>query len=301
MSRVKSRPIHGVLLLDKPYGRSSNAALQKARWLLNAPKAGHTGVLDPLATGLLPLCFGEATKFAQWLLDADKSYTATLGLGQTTTTGDLEGDIVLTRPVSVTESQLSVVLEGFLGAQQQMPPMYSALKHQGKALYEYARAGVHVERKPRDIVIHRLQSLGLEANQLTISVDCSKGTYIRVLAEDIGEALGCGAHLKALRRTATAGFQLDEAITLEELENLEPAQREAALQPMDILVQHLPRCDVSLADAMVLQHGQTVQNPLKNEIIEIVRVYDAASRFIGVCHAYPSAQLQACRLLSTAT
>ena len=195
--KVQRRPLHGVLLLDKPLGLSSNDALQKAKWLLRAEKAGHTGTLDPLATGLLPLCFGAATKFSQVSLDADKSYTATLRLGQTTRTGDAEGEVVQTRPVNVDRAALEAACARWTGPIRQLPPMYSALKHNGKALYEYARDGVEIERAERDVMIHTLDIVDWHHENpetATIEVCCSKGTYVRTLAEDIGETLGCGAH-----------------------------------------------------------------------------------------------------------
>ena len=194
--RVQRRAVHGVRLLDKPLGASSNDALQKARWLLRAEKAGHTGTLDPLATGLLPLCFGAATKFSQVSLDADKAYRATLMLGTTTTTGDAEGTVRQQRPVRLDRAAIEAACARFTGAIKQVPPMHSALKHQGRALYEYARAGVEIDRAPRALTIHRIDIVAWQDATLVLDVVCSKGTYIRTLAEDIGEALGCGAHLR---------------------------------------------------------------------------------------------------------
>ncbi len=249
-TRVQRCPVHGVLLLDKPLGLSSNQALQKAKWLLRAEKAGHTGTLDPLATGVLPLCFGAATKFSQLHLDADKSYEATLRLGQTTSTGDAEGEILQSRAVAVSEAQIQAVLQQFTGAQEQVPPMYSALKKDGKALYEYARAGQTVERKARQIIVFALERLPVPdaiaqaypaGTVLKIHAAVSKGTYIRTLAEDIGQALGCGAHLIGLRRVQTGVFTLKGCITLQELEALPPHKRWQALQPVDALLQsHTP-------------------------------------------------------------
>ncbi|MDO7679832.1 MAG: tRNA pseudouridine(55) synthase TruB, partial [Burkholderiaceae bacterium] len=210
-SSVKRRPVHGVLLLDKPIGLSSNQALQKAKWLLRAEKAGHTGTLDPLATGVLPLCFGAATKFSQMHLDADKAYVADVQLGRTTTTADAEGDVLQTRAVpALTQADLDAVAVQFSGEISQLPPMYSALKKDGKPLYAYARAGETVVREPRQITIFDLQlRLSDVPDQIKLSVRCSKGTYIRTLGEDIGEALGCGAHLASLRRSQTGGFSLE--------------------------------------------------------------------------------------------
>lgn len=244
-TRVQRRPVHGVLLLDKPLGLSSNQALQKAKWLLRAEKAGHTGTLDPLATGVLPLCFGAATKFSQQHLDADKTYETTLRLGQKTTTADAEGDITEERAVSCTPGQVVEVLDRFMGPISQVPPMHSALKKDGKALYEYAREGETVEREPRHIVIHDLDLLDMQltgdAPSLTLRVHCSKGTYIRTLGEDIGEALGCGAHLSALRRVATGPFSAAQCITLPELEALNESDRAGRLQPVDCLLpSHTP-------------------------------------------------------------
>ena len=259
--RIKRRPLHGVLLLDKPKGLSSNDALQKAKWLLCAEKAGHTGTLDPLATGLLPLCFGAATKFSQLHLDADKRYEATVALGVKTTTGDAEGSVVQTREVHVTPEQLQTVLQKFTGPIQQIPPMHSALKKDGKALYEYARAGIEVERIARDVTIYELS--GELVNEVTEEVEntansesfsvvsgvkhaglairlivkCSKGTYIRTLGEDIGEALGCGAHLSSLRRIGTGGFVASQCVTLEALEAMDETQRLACLLPVDSLLE----------------------------------------------------------------
>ena len=239
-ARVARRPVHGVLLLDKPIGLSSNQALQKAKWLLRAEKAGHTGTLDPLATGVLPLCFGAATKFSQMHLDADKAYETVVRLGVKTTTADAEGEVVSERPVQVSAQQLEEAVRRFTGPIRQIPPMHSALKKDGKALYEYARAGIEVEREPRDVTIHALKVLEtrMECAQPAIKliVECSKGTYIRTLGEDIGEALGCGAHLSALRRVRTGGFDAAQCITLEALEAMDEAERMACLLPVDALL-----------------------------------------------------------------
>ena len=245
-TRVQRRPVHGVLLLDKPLGLSSNQALQKAKWLLRAEKAGHTGTLDPLATGVLPLCFGAATKFSQMHLDADKCYEAVVRLGIKTTTADAEGDVLCQHDVAVTEDQLASVAQQFTGAIRQVPPMYSALKKDGKALYEYARAGLEVEREARNVTIFSLEltDMALQGNcpTFTMRVACSKGTYIRTLAEDMGEALGCGAHLAALRRVKTGDFADDQCITLETLALMPEEQRLSSLRPVDILVKttHTP-------------------------------------------------------------
>ncbi len=248
--RIVRRPVHGVLLLDKPLGLSSNNALQKCKWLLRAEKAGHTGTLDPLASGVLPLCFGAATKFSQLQLEADKTYEAIAVLGVRTSTGDAEGDVIEARdPRSVslpTAAEMAVVRNQFTGPIRQVPPMHSALKKDGKALYEYARAGQEVERAPRDVTIHDLQIEPTTPTpgghpQLRIVARVSKGTYIRTLGEDIGQALGCGAHLSALRRIATGHYGVDQCITLAELEALPELERQARLHPPEsLLAGHTP-------------------------------------------------------------
>jgi tRNA pseudouridine55 synthase len=239
-----------VLLLDKPLGWSSNDALQKVKWLLRAEKAGHTGTLDPLATGVLPLCFGAATKFSQLQLDADKTYEAVALLGRKTSTGDAEGDVIQTRPVNVTDEDVQRVALQFTGPIRQVPPMYSALKKDGKALYEYARAGIEVERVARDVTIHELKlaldPADIDSVAINIRVKCSKGTYIRTLGEDIGEALGCGAHLTALRRVDTGGFNMAQCVTLQALEAMTEDERLACLMPVDSL---LPQHTVVTLDA----------------------------------------------------
>jgi tRNA pseudouridine55 synthase len=234
-----------VLLLDKPLGLSSNQALQRAKWLLRAEKAGHTGTLDPLATGVLPLCFGAATKFSQLHLDADKTYETTVRLGLRTRTADAEGEVIAERPVACSIGQVVEVLDRFTGPIHQVPPMHSALKKDGKALYEYARDGETVEREAREVVIHELELLDAQLHGeepvLRLRVRCSKGTYIRTLGEDIGEALGCGGHLTALRRTATGPFDVSQCVTLETLEALDEAERLARLLPVQsLLPDHAP-------------------------------------------------------------
>jgi tRNA pseudouridine55 synthase len=232
--------VHGVLLLDKPLGWSSNDALQKVKWLLRAEKAGHTGTLDPLATGVLPLCFGAATKFSQLQLDADKTYEAVARLGQKTSTADAEGEVIEERSVNVTVQDIQNVLPRFTGLIRQIPPMHSALKKDGKALYEYARAGIEIEREAREVTIHALEAsrmteeLAYEAIKLLVK--CSKGTYIRTLGEDVGEALGCGAHLTALRRVETGGFHVSQCVTLEALEAMTEDERLNCLMPVDSLL-----------------------------------------------------------------
>ena len=244
-----------MLLIDKPLGYSSNQALQQVKLLYQAAKAGHTGTLDPLATGLLPLCFGEATKFAHYLTDADKTYVATLKLGVTTSTGDAEGEVLSTRAVDVSLAEFKSACLKFIGQISQIPPMYSALKHEGKALYEYARQGIEIERQARVVNIHCITHHSFEQDVAVITVTCSKGTYIRTLAEDIGNALGCGAHLIGLRRTATANYHIAQTMTLEQFEALTPDKRIAALLPVDTAVMHLPALTFDADSVHYLQQG----------------------------------------------
>lgn len=250
------RPLDGVLLFDKPLELSSNTALQKVRRLFQAQKAGHTGTLDPLATGLLPVCFGEATKFSNALLDADKTYRALLRLGQTTSTGDAEGEIVAGHPVEAGLADVEAVLARFHGTIQQLPPMHSALKHQGKPLYEYIRKGETVEREARSVVIHELVLHRFSGNEIDLTVRCSKGTYVRTLAEDIGTALGCGAHLAALRRTAIAHFNLRDGYTLQQLEAMTDVERDACLLPLESLMPEMPVLRLDEVQARRLAQGQ---------------------------------------------
>lgn len=258
--RIKRR-IDGVLLLDKPSGISSNQALQQAKRLLQAAKAGHTGSLDPLATGLLPLCFGEATKFSHFLLDADKSYRASIKLGVTTTTGDAEGEVVNASPVSLTRAQIKAALDRFIGSIAQVPPMYSALKHQGRPLYTYARDGIEIDRKARDVIIHTITLERFEQDELEIVVTCTKGTYIRTLAEDIGNSLACGGHLIGLRRLSTGHFELQDALTLEQLETLPLVERDRQLLSADALINGLPEVVLDEESTYYLQRGQRVWKP----------------------------------------
>ena len=242
-TRVQRRPVHGVLLLDKPIGMSSNDALQKVKWLLRAEKAGHTGTLDPLATGVLPLCFGAATKFSQLQLDAPKTYEATICLGATTTTGDAEGDMVDRWDVdrsAITPERLAAVAAQFMGDISQVPPMYSALKRDGKALYEYAREGITVEREGRAVTIYKLE-LTYSAHEqsyvaIKMIVQCSKGTYVRTLGEDVATALGYGGHLRSLRRIETGGIDLTRCVTIAQLEATPDAERLQHVLPVDTLL-----------------------------------------------------------------
>lgn len=294
----EKREISGVLLLDKPVGVTSNGALQHAKRLFRAAKAGHTGILDPLASGLLPICFGEATKFSQFLTDADKAYDATARLGEVTNTGDAEGEVIERHPVNVTQAQITAVLPRFMGAIEQTPPMYSALKHQGRPLYDYARKGVDIPRAPRAVTIFSLTPKHFSGTDFDFSVDCSKGTYIRVLAEDIGRALGCGAHLTALRRTRTGGFKLEQAITLDALEAMDATARDACLLPMDCLVADLPLIQLDADSSFYLRQGQQIWLP-KLDATLIYRVYDENQCFIGVCEVDEQGRLKPKRLLAT--
>lgn len=254
--RLLRRAIDGVLLLDKPVGLSSNDALIKVKRLLNAKKAGHTGTLDPFATGLLPLCFGEATKFAQDLLDADKSYEAVVHLGIKTTTGDTEGDVLEAHAVEVTQSQIDAALLQFVGEIDQIPPMYSALKRDGKPLYEYARAGLTLDRAARQVCIRALECVNYNAPFLTLRVTCSKGTYIRVLGEDIGAVLGCGAHLRALRRIQVGDLSLTDALTLDAIAELPESGRSQSLAPVDTLLSSFPAAYLTDPLSVRFLHGQ---------------------------------------------
>jgi tRNA pseudouridine55 synthase len=288
--------VHGVLLLDKPVGLSSNDALQKAKRLYRAEKAGHTGTLDPLASGLLPLCFGAATKFSQVSLDADKAYRATLRLGVVTSTGDAEGEVLRERPVTVDRAAVEAACRHFTGAIEQVPPMHSALKKDGKALYEYARAGVEVAREARRVTVHGIAIVDWQDDLLVVDVCCSKGTYVRTLAGDIGEALGCGAHLAALRRTASGPLQVDQAVTLDALAAMEEAQREALLMPADALLADWPQVRLNDADAGRFLSGVRRRVSLADH--PAVRVYGPQPRaFLGSAHVQ-AGELIADRLLS---
>jgi len=279
VAKSRGQRVDGVLLLDKPAGMTSNRALQTARRLCDAAKAGHTGTLDPMATGLLPLTFGEATKFSSDLLEADKSYRATLRLGVTTTTGDAEGALIERRPVSVDEESLASVLSRFTGTVDQVPPMYSALKKDGRALYELARAGVEVERKARRVRIE-LVLVERAGDDVVLDVSCSKGTYVRTLAEDIGRELGCGAHLVALRRTRVGGLKLEEAVTLAELEAMSIAMRLGRLRPVDALLTRLPSVQLDDTLAARFRHGQRLAMEAEPRGAR-VKVYAAQSELLG--------------------
>lgn len=328
----RGRPLSGVIFLDKPQGISSNQALQKVRRLFNAAKAGHTGNLDPMATGVLPICLGEATKFSSFGLDADKGYRTKIRLGQATTTGDAEGELIAEHPLPVlNEAQIRQVLTSFIGELEQVPPMYSALKINGQPLYKLARQGIQVERKRRQIRIDAIEFLAWQPPELEIQVACSKGTYIRTLGEDIGSALDCAAHLTALRRTHTGPWNLTHTVTLAELENLAPTAAQlalaseaelpalyqtldASLHPTDVLIADLPRLDLSASQGARILHGQSLswaqvqaedanknvkKLDLTTELGQDMRLYAAGLGFIGLGHLAATGQVAPKRLCST--
>lgn len=285
MSRKrKGDKIDGVLMLDKPIGLSSNTALQKARRALNAQKAGHTGTLDPFASGLLPLCFGEATKFSADLLHADKEYVASVKFGETTTTADIEGEVIETRPVEFSEEDLKKVLESFVGEIEQVPPMYSALKKDGVRLYELARQGQEVERQPRRVSIYELELLDYKKPEAKIRVLCSKGTYVRVLGEDIGKKLGCGAHLTALRRTKISDIDVSEAVSLSDFENVDPLRRIEMLAPPDRLLSQLEPIELKEELAVRFLHGQSIRisgSENSEKKVKVYRLSDGKRELLG--------------------
>jgi len=295
---LRKRLISGVLLLDKPPGLSSNAALQKVKFLFQCEKAGHTGTLDPLATGLLPVCLGEASKFSQSTLDSSKSYQAVVKLGETTSTGDCEGEILSRKGVAVSRVQVKKAIKGLLGHIEQVPPMYSAIKHRGKPLYVYARQGKQVQRAPRKVYIDSLQLDDMTGQEIQMTIHCSKGTYIRVLAQDLGERLGCGAHLTGLRRTRVGAFRLNEAHTLQQLEAMNLEQRDACLLPIDSLLLTFPRILVDDADCRNLMHGKTIaqRDPLS---CGTVRIYNMKQRLIGLGEILPEGKIKPRRLIAT--
>jgi tRNA pseudouridine55 synthase len=299
-TRVQRRPVHGVLLLDKPLGLSSNQALQKAKWLLRAEKAGHTGTLDPLATGVLPLCFGAATKFSQQHLDADKVYETTVRLGLKTSTADAEGEVIQTREVRCTPGMVVEVLDRFMGPISQVPPMHSALKKDGKALYEYAREGETVERQPREVVIHDLDLLDMQlqgdAPFLRLRVHCSKGTYIRTLGEDIAEALGCGGHLSALRRVQTGPFDQAQCVSLEQLDTLAENERLITLQPVEALLSGYTEVSLDSENAGRFLNGVRRRGPW-DECDQVVVYGEHPRALLGTAHVH-GGELIPGRLLS---
>ena len=284
--RKRGRDIHGVFLLDKPQGMSSNDIMQKVKRIFQANKAGHTGALDPLATGMLPICLGEATKFSQFLLEADKRYLVTAKLGERTDTSDAEGQIVETRDVKVKTPEILTALEQFRGDILQVPTMFSALKHNGKPLYEYARQGITVEREARPITIFELNFIEYNAPYLTLEVHCSKGTYIRTLVDDLGEVLGCGAHVTMLRRTAVADYPTEKMLDWNALQALAESQDlsllDALLLPIDTAVAKLPTLTLDESQAQGIGFGQRVKFDTPNSLQGQVRLFSHENRFLGV-------------------
>ena len=284
--RKRGRDIHGVFLLDKPQGMSSNDIMQKVKRIFQANKAGHTGALDPLATGMLPICLGEATKFSQFLLDADKRYLVTAKLGERTDTSDAEGQIVETHEVKVKTPEILTALEQFRGDILQVPTMFSALKHNGKPLYEYARQGITVDREARPITIFELNFIEYNAPYLTLEVHCSKGTYIRTLVDDLGEALGCGAHVTMLRRTAVADYPTEKMLDWNALQALAEPQDlsllDALLLPMDTAVAKLPALTLNESQTQGIGFGQRVKFDNPNRLQGQVRLFSHENRFLGM-------------------
>ncbi len=310
IKRIKpvKRNVSGVLLLNKPFGITSNRALQIAKRLFSAAKSGHTGTLDPMATGLLPICFGEATKFSSALLNADKTYKATLKLGYISTTGDAEGEITQIQVVNSSKNSLTIdkleqVLKSFLGKTMQLPPMYSALKYQGKPLYSYARKGVDIKRKPREVIIHDLQVESFVGEELSIVVRCGTGTYIRTLAEDIGKALGCGgAYLTTLCRSSIGNFDLTKAQEIVLLEDMQMAERDCNLYPVDSLLNDYPIVDLdSMATSFLLQGRAILNYPAAIEYPEgkIIRLYNPEKRFLGIGEILAEGKIIPKRLMVT--
>ena len=302
MAQVKRirRTVDGILLLDKPLGMSSNQALQKVRWLLNAEKAGHTGSLDPLASGVLPLCFGEATKFSQYLLDADKGYRTRMHLGVTTSTGDAEGEVLERRLIDLKAGDIEAALPAFRGTIMQVPPMYSALKRDGQPLYKLARAGEVVERQARSVTISRLELSAFESPYATLEVACSKGTYIRSLVEDLGQALGCGAHVAQLCRTQAGPFALAQTVTMAELERLHAEGGSEALDALllapDAGLEHWPLLQLTEHSSYYWLHGQPVRVP-QLPSFGLMRVQDHNGRFIGIGEVDDEGRLAPRRLI----
>ncbi len=292
---MTKRRVDGVLLLDKPVGMTSNAALQQVKRLYQAAKAGHTGTLDPFASGLLPICLGEATKFSQSLLDADKIYRATVRLGVRTSTGDPEGTVLERRPVRVSETDVRGILPRFTGELLQTPPMHSALKVAGRPLYDYARQGLEIARTPRPVVVHRLELVDFSGDRFTLHVECGKGLYVRTLAEDLGEALGCGAHLHALTRLAVGPLRLEQAVGLTALEAMDAPGRDGHLLPVDALLLALPRVVLDPESAWQLGHGQAVWRAgLK--VGERLRAYGPDGRLLGLVEVDADGRLAPKRL-----
>ena len=284
--RKKFRDVHGVFLLDKPQGMSSNDIMQKVKRLFQANKAGHTGALDPLATGMLPICLGEATKFSQFLLDSDKRYFVTAKLGERTDTSDAEGQVVETREVNVLEEDILAALPQFRGDILQVPTMFSALKHNGKPLYEYARQGITVEREARPITIFELKFVEYQAPYLSLEVHCSKGTYIRTLVDDLGEVLGCGAHVSVLRRLAVGDYPVEEMMPIEELqllaESFPQQELDRLLLPMDTAVASLPQINLDESQTKAVKFGQRVKFENGEQVYGLVRLFSNTQQFLGV-------------------
>ena len=284
--RKKGRDVHGVFLLDKPQGVSSNDIMQKVKRLFKANKAGHTGALDPLATGMLPICLGEATKFSQFLLDSDKRYVVTAKLGERTDTSDAEGQMVQSREVNVAEADILAALPAFRGEILQVPTMFSALKHNGKPLYEYARAGITVEREARPITIFELKFIDYQAPFLTLEVHCSKGTYIRTLVDDLGEALGCGAHVTMLRRLAVADYPIGEMMPIEDLallaDSFPNSELDRLLLPMDTAVASLPQLNLTAEQTKAVGFGQRVKFENTQALNGLVRLFSENGQFLGI-------------------
>ncbi|MFY8273183.1 tRNA pseudouridine(55) synthase TruB [Pseudoalteromonas sp. SSDWG2] len=305
--RTKGRPVDGVLLLHKPQGISSNRALQQAKGIYFAQKAGHTGALDPLATGMLPICFGEATKFSQFLLDTDKTYVVRAKLGERTTTSDADGEVVETRDVNVTKAQIEEHVAGFIGESDQYPSMYSALKYQGQPLYKYAREGIEVPRKCRRITVYSLtlDEFDEQANEIQMTAHVSKGTYIRTIVDDLGELLGCGAHVIMLHRSKVGHYPSEKMVTLEELQSLlddakskdiAPADvLDPLLLPMDTAVQDLPSVEVNDEQAIAFAHGQTV---VIGDVPQEVCAVRCGERFLGVGERNQHGHLKAKRAVA---
>ncbi|WP_180172095.1 tRNA pseudouridine(55) synthase TruB [Acinetobacter sp. YH12023] len=294
--KIQRRPVHGVFLLNKPLGISSNAALQKVRWLYRAQKAGHTGALDPLASGLLPICLGEATKFSHFLLDSTKRYKTTVFLGHSTTTGDVEGEVLLEQAVpTLTEENIQNVLAQFVGDIQQIPPMYSALKKEGRPLYELARKGIEIEREARPITIYAIELLSFNENSITLDITCSKGTYIRVLGEDIAKALGTFGHLTYLHRTQTGHFDLNPTYTIEYLESLTEGEREALLLPVYSPVDHF--CKVQAPEGRAEYFSRGMESNIEHAAEAQVLVFDG-ERCLGLAEITDRKRLVPKRVLN---
>lgn len=302
MSRRNSgRPINGMLLLDKSPGMTSNGAVQRIKRLLQARKVGHTGSLDPIATGLLPLCLGEATKLTSFLLNTDKRYRVLIRLGKTTSTADIEGEVLAEKPVpTLTEALIESVLDRFRGDISQVPPMHSALKHRGRRLYELARQGIEVERPARQVSIYELRLVEFGPDCLDLDVHCSKGTYIRSLAEDIGAALGCGGHVEQLRRTAVGDFSIDQAVSFEQLETLPDEERLARLLPLDWIIAKLPTLSLAGELAFFLRRGQPVFVP-NAPTAGLIRLYTKEGAFLGIGEVMDDGKITPRRLVREAT